>query len=616
MAIDVQKKVKKEKVRNFVAKDFDSLRGELLSYARVYFPDKIQDFSEASLGGLFLDLAAMVGDTMSYYLDHQFNELNPLTAIESGNVTRHVREAGVKITGSAPSSVMVRFYLDVPAEKDALDDEYKPKRSALPIIQEGTVLKSSSGITFNLTDDIDFSKKDRNGKYIARYSVNKKNGDGTPASFIVSQEGLCISGTETTEQFKVGKTHTPFREIVLTNPHVNEIMHVSDGNMNDYYQVEALSQDTVYKAVLNMGTDDRLVPSNLEIVPAPYRYVSRFDPRSKITVLRFGSGDASTFEDDIIPDPSKLALPLYGKKNFSRFSIDPQQLLKTRSLGVSPKNTTVSITYRYGGGLDHNVPASSIRFVETLRMEFRNSPTTLDAQQVRQSIDVKNKNPARGGAYAPTLDELRNHVPTARQMQSRIVTKQDLLSRIYTIPSQFGRVYRAGIRQSDINPLATNVYIISRNEDGRLSVSPDALKANLSTYINEYRLISDALDILDAQIINFTVSFGILTAPNKSKPKIVQSVISRISQILEVRNFQIDQPIVLDDIVNIIINTRGVISLMSLEVKPIVGSTDGRNYSAASFSFDNSTKDRMIIGPPGSIFELRYPEFDIIGSAK
>lgn len=616
MAIDVQKKVKKEKVRNFVAKDFDSLRGELLQYARVYFPDKIQDFSEASLGGLFLDLAAMVGDTMSYYLDHQFNELNPLTAIESGNVTRHVREAGVKITGSAPSSVMVRFYIDVPAEKDSTDLEYKPKKSALPVIQEGTVLKSNTGITFNLTDDIDFAKKDRNGKYTARYSVNTKNGDGTPASFIVSQEGLCISGTEITEQFKVGGSHVPFREIVLTNPHVSEIMHVSDGNMNDYYEVEALSQDTVFKAVLNMGSDDTLVPSNLEIVPAPYRFVSRFDPRSKITVLRFGSGDATTFEDDIIPDPSKLALPLYGKKTFSRFSIDPQQLLKTRTLGVSPKNTTVTVTYRYGGGLDHNVPASSIRFVETLRMEFRNSPTTLDAQQVRQSVDVKNRNPARGGAYAPTLDELRNHVPTARQMQSRIVTKQDLLSRIYTIPSQFGRVYRAGMRQSDINPLATNIYIVSRNEDGRLSVSPDALKANLSTYLNEFRLISDALDILDAQIINFTVSFGILTAPNKSKPKIVQSVISRISDILELRNFQIDQPIVLDDIVNIIINTRGVVSLMNLEVKPIVGSTDGRNYSSASFSFDNATKDRMIIGPPGSIFELRYPQFDIIGSAK
>ena len=615
MPIDVQKKIKKEKVRNFVAKDFDALRSELLSYARIYFPDKIQDFSEASLGGLFLDLAAMVGDTMSYYLDHQFNELNPLTAIESANVTRHVREAGVKITGASPSSVYVRFYLDVPAEQNS-DGEYLPKFSALPVILEGTTLKSNSGITFNLTEDVNFAAKDRDGKLTCRYTINSKTVSGTPASFIVSKEGLCVSGVETTESFKIGAAHEPFREIILTNPHISEIISVTDTSLNTYYQVEALSQDTVYRAVLNMGDDNRLVPKNLEIVPAPYRFVSRLDPRSKITVLRFGAGDGSAFEDDIIPDPSQLALPLYGKKTFSRFSIDPQSLLKTRSLGVSPRNTNLSVRYRFGGGLDHNVPAASIRFVDSLRMDFKNSPSTQDAQQVRQSIDVKNREPARGGAYAPTLDELRNHVPTSRQMQSRLVTKQDMLSRIYTIPSQFGRVYRAGMKQSEINPLATNIYIVSRNEDGRLAVSPDALKVNLSTYLNEYRLISDAFDILDSQIINFTVNFGILVAPNVSKPQIVQSVISRISKIMEVKNFQIDQPIVLDDIVNVIINTRGVVSLMNLEVKPITGSTDGRNYSASTFNFSNSTKDRMIIGPPGSIFELRYPEFDIIGSAK
>ena len=393
-------------------------------------------------------------------------------------------------------------------------------------------------------------------------------------------------------------------------------MNVLDSSLNTYYEVQALSQDTVFRAVLNLGDDNTLVSKNLEIIPAPYRFVSRFDPRSKVTVLRFGSGDSSTFEDDIIPDPSKLALPLYGKKTFARFSIDPGKLLDTRTLGVSPKNTTLKVRYRYGGGLDHNVPAASIRFVENLIMEFKNSPNTADAIQVRQSIDVKNNEPARGGSFAPTLDELRNHVPTARQMQSRIVTKQDMLSRIYTLPSQFGRVYRAGMKQSEINPLATNIYIISRNSEGRLSVSPDALKTNLSNYLNEFRVISDAFDILDAQIINFTVNFGILVAPNTNKPKTVQSVISRISKIMEVKNFQIDQPIVLDDIVNIIINTTGVVSLMNLEVKPIIGSTDGRSYSSNTFNFSNATKDRMIIGPPGSIFELRFPEHDIIGSAK
>ena len=143
MAIDVKKKLRKERVRNFVAKDFDALRNELLNYARIYFPDKIQDFSEASLGGLFLDLAAMVGDTMSYYLDHQFNELNPLTAIESNNVIRHVREAGVNIVGASPASVSVRFYIEVPSQKGS-SGEYVPKLSALPVIMAGTVLRANT----------------------------------------------------------------------------------------------------------------------------------------------------------------------------------------------------------------------------------------------------------------------------------------------------------------------------------------------------------------------------------------------------------------------------------------------------------------------------------------
>ena len=615
MAIDLQKKIKKEKTRNFVAKDFDSLRSELLNYAKIYFPDKIQDFSEASLGGLFLDLAAMIGDTMSYYLDHQFNELNPLTAIESNNVIRHVRESGVQIVGASPSSVYVMFYLEVPAEKTSTG-EFVPKRSALPVIVSGTSLRSNTGITFNLVDDIVFDSRNSYGNLTCRYSINEKNTDGSPATFIISKEGLCISGVETTEGFNIGSSHVPFREITLTNPNISEVISVTDSDLNEYYEVESLSQDTVYKAVLNLNDDKILAPSNLEIVPAPRRFVRRFDPRTKVTVLRFGSGDATTFEDDIIPDPSKLSLPLYGKKTFQRFSIDPQSLLKTNTLGISPKSTTISVRYRYGGGLDHNVPAGSIRFVEKLAMEFKNRPTTSDAQFVRQSIDVKNLRPSGGGSYAPSLDELRNHVPTARQMQSRIVSKQDLLSRIYTLPSQFGRVFRAGMRQSKTNPLATNIYIVSKNEEERLVVSPDALKDNLSSYLNEFRLISDAMDILDAQIINFTVNFGILVAPNSNKSKVTQTVISRIRDIMDIRNFQIDQPIMLDDIVNVIINTPGVVSMVSLEVRPITGSTDGRRYSSATFNFINATRDRMVIGPPGSIFELRYPENDIIGSAK
>ena len=614
MGIDVKKRIKKERVRNFLAKDFNGFRTELLQYARTYFPDKIQDFTEASLGGLFLDMAAMVGDTMSFYLDHQFNELNPLTAVENGNILRHLRAAGVKLSGAAPASVKVRFYIEVPAIANS-SGAYEPVVSALPIVLAGTILESAEGVGFNLVENIDFSEKDDQGIYKARLTVAETNNDGTPSTYIMSRDGLCVSGKETIETFTISATHVPFRELVLRDTNVTDIMQIVDTEGNIYYQVETLSQDTIFKGVLNIDDDGNLVPMNLEVAPCPRRFVANFDPRTKLTTLQFGSGNADTFDDDIIPDPSKLSLELYGKTTFSRFAIDPNSLLETQTLGVAPRNTKIKVSYRSGGGISHNVAAESVRFVRTLAMEFRRSPSTTHADFVRSSVDVKNKFPARGGDRAATIDELRRRAPAARQMQSRIVTKQDMLTRIYTLPSKFGRVFRAGIRANPANPLATQIFVATRDSDGYLDIAPDSLKLNLSTYLNEFRLISDAMDVLDAQVINFSVKFGILTSPDVNKTAVVDTVVKKLSEVLSIDNFQIDQPIILDDLVNIIINTHGVLSLMNLDVQPIVGTVQGRSYGSSSFNFKNATKNRIIVGPPGSIFEMKYLEHDIIGTA-
>ena len=614
MSIDVKNKIKKSRSRTFLAKDFESFRAELLSYARVYFPDKIKDFSEASMGGLFLDMAAFVGDSLSYYLDHQFTELNPLTAVKRKNILRHLRMVGVDVVGSAPSSVYVKFYVKIPAEQKN-DGTYAPKTSALPLIRNGTVLTSASVINFNLVEDLDFTAVDENGEYYASVTIFEQSDSGNPTSYVMALSGLCVSGNETYDEFNVGTAHVPFRKLTLLNTDVSDIISVTDSDGNIYYQTETLSQDTVFRAVMNIDEDGNYVPMNLEVISAPRRFTAKHDPTTRLSTIRFGSGDAETFDDDIIPDPSTLSLPLYGKKTFSRFAIDPNALLKTQTLGISPKGTKIRVRYRHGGGLSHNVAAGSIRLVKSLNMDFQNSPTSADAVYVRGSIEIKNLEPARGGDAAPTLEELRGKIPAARQMQSRIVSKQDLLARIYTMPNEFGRVYRAGIRTNPINPLASELFIVSRDRHGKLTTSPDALKRNLSTYLNEYRLISDAIDILDASVSNFQVKFGIMTAPGANKNGVIQSVISRIKDIMKIDNFQIDQPILMDDITNIIINTPGVVSLLSLEVFPKIGTEEDRTYSDFYFDYSASTRNKVIVGPPGNIFELKYPDNDIIGSA-
>ena len=612
MALDIKKKLKKAKTKNYLVKDFDDFRSEVLRYSRTYFGDRVQDFSEGSLGGLFLDMVSIVGDNMSFYLDHQFNELNWATAVEAKNVQRHIANAGIPIKGAAPSVVDVTVFLEIPVE--IFENEERPKRSALPVVHAGSVFQSSDGVTFNLVEDIDFTEE-FSGGLDADVIVSQSSSTGAPLKYIVSKTGQCVSGTESSDTFTISPSHVAFRTVSLTNDNVTIVLDVVDTEGNKYYEVESLTQDVVFQGIINRDDDGNLVKENLEIIPAPYRFLKIMDIRTRSTKLRFGGGDAETLADDIIPDPSELSLPLYGKKTMSRFSIDPKNLLKSHTLGIAPLNTKLTARYLHGGGRSHNVAPDSIRTVNTIKMEFYKSPTVIDAETVRASIDVTNRSPASGGDAAPTISELRAHIPQSRQMQSRIVSKEDLLSRIYTLPAQFGRVYRAGIRQNPNNPLAVQLFVISRDIDKNLAVSPDALKKNLRVYLNEFRLISDAIDVLDARVINIGIKFEIVSHIDKNKNEVVQNVIAGLGEIMKVDNFQIDQPIVLDDLTNVIINTAGVISLTNLKVVNLSGTIEDRVYSDSAFGVDGSTYRRMIIGPPGSIFELKYPDNDITGTS-
>ena len=614
MGFDIKKKIRPERNRTYLNKDFDSLRAELLRYARIYFPDKIKDFSEASLGGLLLDMAAFVGDVNSFYLDHQFNELNVETAVETSNIERHIRNAGVKITGASPAFVPVTVYIEVPSETLS-DDTTRPQRSALPIIQKGTIFTANNGVTFELVDNLDFGETNDSNVIKAESVIAETDSSGRPLSYVLFLTGDTVSGTVTTETFSIPNTFVPFRTLTLSQENITEIISITDALGNTYYEVESLTQDTVFKGILNKSDDDEIVKENLEIIPAPYRFTSSTSVRTGLTTVQFGSGKADSLDDDVIPDPSELALPLFGKRTFSRFSIDPGNLLDTQTLGISPVNTTITIQYRYGGGLRHNVSSETIRTVSSLNIKFKGGLSVTTAQFVRASIDVTNLSAASGGEDPPTLGELRDKVPAARNAQSRIVTREDLLARVYTMPSNFGRVFRSGIRSNPNNPLATQLFIVSRDINSNLITSPDSLKKNLRTYLNQFRLISDAIDILDAQVIDIGVKFSVVADPSANKNAVVQTVISNLASYFDISNFQIDAPIVISEAQNIIINSPGVISLTGLEIFNRVGVIDNRLYSNISLNIPANTFKGLIIGSPGSIFQMKYPNVDIIGSA-
>jgi hypothetical protein len=601
---------KQFRTRSYLAKDFDSLRSQLLQYARLYYPDKIQDFSETSMGGMLLDLAAYTGDIMSFYLDHQYNELDPTTAIENKNIEKLILAAGVKITGSSPALVDITVYIEVPAV--TIDGSIVPSPSALPIIKQNSTFTSSTGVTFSLLADIDFSKKNSSGNFVASVKVGKLTSSGAPATFTMAMDGTCISGIQTSETFSLG-SFVPFKTITLSQRNVTDILSAYDNQGNTYYEVSSLTDDVVYRNVLNLSRDSKEISEALKVVPAPYRFITSTDLSSRSTSLTLGGGKDDNIEADAVPDPSDFAISFPYSKTFSRTSINPLQLLKTRTLGIYAVNSQLTVTYRYGGGLNHNVGPNTIINISQATVEFPLNPRLEIRASVRSSMGVTNKKNASGGEDAPTVDVLKALVPSARNAQERIVTREDLLARIYSIPSNFGRVFRAAVRPNPDNPLSTQLFIICRTSDSKLIYAQDTLKENLRKYLAPYRLINDAIDILDAYIINLSLTFDVVTDPSLNQQLILQSILSNLNEQLQTTNYSIDQPIVISDIQNLIYATTGVLSINKIQFRNLTGTINGIEYSETQFNVDDNTRKGMIYPPPGGMFEFKYPEIDIIG---
>jgi hypothetical protein len=547
---------------------------------------------------------------MSFYLDHQYGELDPNTAVETDNIERLIRSSGVTIVGASPALVDVTIYIEVPAF--TFNDAIVPSPEALPIIKENSIFNSTSGISFNLLADIDFSKKRSDGTYAATVQVGRINDLGNPISFIMSLDGTCISGTQTSETITFGE-FVAFPSFTLSQPNITDILTITDDQGNSYYQVSSLTDDVVYRNVLNTARDAGEISEALKVVPAPYRYISVVDLVTRSTRLIFGSGDDTSLENDAVPDPSDFAISLPYSKTFSRTSINPLQMLKTKTLGIYSANSQATVTYRYGGGLSHNAAPETVNIINQLLINFPLNPTVDITSFVRGKLSVINKKQASGGEDAPSIDQLKSLVPSAKNAQERIVTKEDLLSRVYSIPSNFGRVYRAAVRSNPNNPLSTQLFIVSRTPESKLITSADTLKENLKKYLAPYRLVNDAIDILDAYIINLSLLFEVVIDPSLNRQLVLQAVLRSLTEKLNINNFSIDQPIVISDIQNLIYVTQGVLSVTNLEFRNYVDTVNNRSYSDVTFDVKNNIRKGILYPPPGGIFEFRYPDYDIFG---
>ena len=605
--------------RQFSSQTFSDFRSELLQYANSFYKDQIVDFSEVSLGGMLLDFAAIVGDSLVYYAEQQFNELDYETAVDPQNIEKHLKRVNIKNSSASPASVNCTFFVEIPRDENSKEYDLKPVSEYLPLIKQGTTVSSSTGINFILQEDIDFTKVNYTQE------IGEENEDGTASSLFLSADGLCTSGNIVSETFTFPSSENGyFLARTLENNNITSIISVIDEDNNEYYEVDYLTQTTVYKKIKDANDD------YIGIVPAPRRFVREESFQTGKSSIRFGNGEGKEIKGNLFSNPEDLFLPLKGKTTSSRLDLDPSMLLKNNTFGISPRGKSVTVRYRYGGGSSHNLPKGSINVIlDNPVLTFPNSEDIVSSNisgEILDSLSVTNKDNAIGGSEPLTLDELKLQIPNAIRSQSRIITHEDLIARILTMPSDFGKVNKIVALDNLYSSASKDLYVVCKDNEGFYVEANDAIKTNLSKYINDFRLIGYNFNILDVPVFNFGIKLKIKVKSGFDIFDVIFEINSRIIENLRFDLFQIGTPINVNDIVKIVESSDGVDSMIS-DKKSIIVSKNSedeffdpddlttRSYNDNVFNPQILYKDGFIYPPRGGLFEMRYTFRDIVIAA-
>ena len=595
----------KKPVIDYTSRDFNSIKVDLVDYARRYYPETFRDFSVNSFGSLMLDTVSYIGDILSFYLDYQVNESFITTASEYKNVLKISRQLGLKADLAPASYGVLTFFILVPANVNG-----SPDFNYAPVLRSGSKFSTEDGRFFTLLEDVDFKDLEQVEVVVGR--VN--DATAVPTDYAIRARGQAISGELAVHEATVG-AYRKFRTVEVPGENITEIVSVVDSQGNPYFEVDYLSQNTVYITIQNTSTSRQSVPNIIKPISVPRRYVVTKE-REKV-ILQFGFGTNENASE--VLDPSAVLFNQHGKNYIADDSFDPATLIKTDSLGVSPSNTVLKIVYRINSADNTNAGASTITTVKepifTFDAETELSPSSLAT--VRTSLEVINEQPFVGSSPLPSADEIKERALGVYSMQNRIVTKEDLVTAAYNMPRNLGSIKKAMAYQDtdSFNQRNINLYVISEGETGKLEVSNSIIKSNLKSYISRYKMINDTIDILDARIINLRVQYKIIGFPDVDKFKALESSkADLVTFFTNRRGYEIGEAFSVTDIFSVLKNSPLVLDVVDVS---FITKT-GVNYSDSNFTVANnmSRDGRKIICPTDSVFEIKFPDSDIIGTVE
>ena len=602
----------------YVNRDFTSLRNSLIDYTKTYFPNTYNDFTPASPGMMFIEMAAYVGDVLSFYVDNQFQETFMQYARQTQNLYDLAYMMGYKPKATTAATVELDIYQQVPATTSA-SVEVPDYSYALQIPENTGVVSNLSGsLSFLIQDKVNFAVSSSLDP--TEVTVYQTAG-GVPTYFLLRKTRKAISATIKSTSYSF-TSPIPFDTRTIEDNNIIGILDITDSNNEEWYEVDYLAQDAIYDDLKNTNPNDPNLSADddiaylLKIKKVAKRFATRLLNKTNLQ-LQFGSGNPEDTTEVIIPNPNNVGLGLPSGQSKLTTAFSPTNFIFTNSYGIAPSNTTLTVRYLTGGGVTANAPANSVTNINTTNITFINSnvANTSLANQIFGSLLVNNPIAASGGSDGDDINEIRQNALGNFQNQLRNVTFDDYVIRALSLPAEYGtiaKVYASKPTAASNSKNTVDLYVLSYNNLKQLTTAPVALKQNLSTYLNEYKMINDAIGIKDAFIINIGINFEIITLPSYNSDEVLLKCISALQSAFNIDNWQINQPILLRDINILLDQIEGVQTVKKVEFVNKTGSALG--YSDYSYDVLGATTNNVIypsLDP--MIFEVKYPNTDIQG---
>ena len=587
----------------YVNRTFADFRTQLIEFTKNYFPDTYNDFSPTSPGMMFMEMASYVGDVLSFYQDTQLQETFLQYARNPGNLYNLAYMMGYRPKVTSVAEVELEFTQEVDATgpSGSLPDYASATGS---VEQNSVVLASVFGNTQFLTSrkvDFSFSSSlDPTTVQVSEFSGNN------PSKYTLTKKVKAFSGEIKTITQTVGAAEK-FYTITINDDNIIGVLSITDDpGDNTWYEVPFLGQETIFVESRNSNPDSNTVYNNLTLQKVPRRFVTRFNSSGQLQI-QFGSGTKGSDDSTFVPTLENVGLGTNAGISRLDYAYDPSNFLYTRTYGLAPSNTTLTINYLVGGGTGANVPANALNSLQT--------PIS--------NVTVTNPLAATGGSDGDTVDDLRQNSLRAFSEQGRAVTLADYNVRALSLNPSLGSIAKVYTTQDELystnsttdlildsNPLALSMYILSYDIDGKLTAATSTLKDNLKTYLSQYIMLTDALNIKDAFIVNIGVDFEIILLPNTVARDVLLTCSNKLKDYFSTSKRDINQPINLSKLYTLLDRVKGVQTVQKIEISNKVGG----NYSQYGYDIKGATKNNIVypsLDP--CIFEVKFPDTDIRG---